>query len=170
MKIVTNDGVYVQKNDIAFLNQTDLPILATIFIKVFGEGVTIIDDTNRYDFIKFEDKEEIEFLNNLDFIVDYNSLKDLSEEEIIEMAQEVAFENNRIAKRYNEMSNKERANNSYMVYECEKLDFKFYSLRDILWFKRGYIKINLPKGIEYPNKKDSYKGIKKILKKFKNNK
>ena len=61
MKIITNDAVYVQKNDMGFLNQTDLLIPVSVFLKVFGNGITIIDDSNRFEFIKFEDKEEIEF-------------------------------------------------------------------------------------------------------------
>jgi len=56
MKIITSEAVYVQKNDIGFLNQTDLPIPASIFMKVFGNGVTIIDNSNRFEFVKFEEK------------------------------------------------------------------------------------------------------------------
>ena len=56
MKIITNDSAYVQKNDIAYLNSSDLPIPASIFMKVFGNGVTIINDSNRYDFVKFDEE------------------------------------------------------------------------------------------------------------------
>ena len=39
MKIITKNAVYIQKNDIAYLNHaTDLPIPASIFVKVFGNG------------------------------------------------------------------------------------------------------------------------------------
>ena len=55
VKIITENAVYVQKNDIAYLNQTDLPIPASIFMKVFGNGIVIIDDSNRFEFEKFED-------------------------------------------------------------------------------------------------------------------
>ena len=48
MKIFRNDAVYVQKNDIAYLKNTDLSIPASIFMKVFGSGIVIIDDSNRY--------------------------------------------------------------------------------------------------------------------------
>ena len=36
MKIITDNAVYVQKNDIAYLNQTDLAIPASIFMKIFS--------------------------------------------------------------------------------------------------------------------------------------
>lgn len=164
MKIITNDAVYVQKNDIGFLNQTDLLIPVSVFLKVFGNGITIIDDSNRFEFIKFEDKEEIEFFQGLDFIVDYNLLKDLSEDEIMKLGQEVAFEKNNIAKKYNSLSGRDRANNMYMVSECEKLDFKMYSIRDILWYKQGYIKFDMPIDL---NVQKEEKGFKKLLRKIK---
>ena len=34
----------------------------------------LVNDGGDIEFIKFEDKDEIEFFNNLDFIVDYNSI------------------------------------------------------------------------------------------------
>ena len=70
MKIVTDKKVYVQKNDIAYLNQTDLPIPASIFMKVYGNGIVIIDDRNRYEFIEFTAPKEIEFFKKLDWMID----------------------------------------------------------------------------------------------------
>ena len=164
MKIITDNCVYVQMNDIMFLNQTDLSIPVSIFLKVFNDDVVIIDDRNRYDFVKFDDALEIEFFRNLDFIVDYNSVKDLSEEEIIDMGQKVANKKNSIAKTYNAMTSSIREENIHLVYECERLDYKMYSLRDILWFRQGRLKFNLPSEIIGEKKE---KGIKKLLRKIK---
>ena len=93
MKIITNDSAYVQKNDIAYLNSSDLPIPASIFMKVFGNGVTIINDSNRYDFVKFDEESEIEYFKGLDWMINYNEVKDLSEE----------FKNSIGEKEYNEL-------------------------------------------------------------------
>lgn len=65
MKIITNDSTFVQKNDIAYLSQSGLEIPAYIFMKVFGGGVVIIGDHNRYDFVEFDAPEEIEFFKVL---------------------------------------------------------------------------------------------------------
>ena len=75
MKIITDNAVYVQKNDIAYLNQTDLAIPASIFMKIFGND--IVDDNNRYEFIKFDTPEEIEYFRNIDWMIDYNEVKNL---------------------------------------------------------------------------------------------
>ena len=97
MKIITNNSVFVQKNDIAYLNQSDLAIPASIFMKVFGSGVVIIDDSNRYDFVEFNAPEEIEFFKGIDWMIDYNQVKDLSEKETIALGQSIAEEKNEIA-------------------------------------------------------------------------
>lgn len=171
MKIITSDAVYVQKNDMGFLNQTDSAIPTSIFMKVFGRGITIIDDTNRFEFIKFEEEHEIDFFKSLDWIVDYDSVKDLNEDEIIQMGYSINDEKNKIAKVFNAMSDEDRRKNLSMVEECEKLDFKMYSLRDILWFKQGHLQMELPEGIEYPidYKKTEEKGLKRLLSKLKKN-
>lgn len=164
MKIITDNAVYVQKNDIAYLNQTDLAIPASIFMKVFGNGIVIIDDSNRYEFVKFEAPEEIEFFNDINWMIDYNEVKDLSEEETIALGQSIAEEKNNIAQRFNSMTPEERKENMNMVSQCELLDFKMYSLRDVLWFKQGHIKMELPEGVDLPIGFEQEKGIRKLIK------
>lgn len=164
MKIITNNSVYVQKNDFVYLNESDLSISASIFMKVFGKGVTIINDGNRYDFIKFDEESEIEYFKAIDWIIDYNEVKDLSEDEIIKLAEETKEEQRKIATTFNSMDEDEKDNHTDMIIKCNLLEFKFYSLRDILWFKQGHISMKLPEGIEYPEGCVQEKGIKKLLK------
>ena len=150
MKIFTENKVYVQKNDIAYLNQTDLPIPASIFMKVFGQGVVIIDDRNRYEFMEFTKSEEIDFFKKLDWIIDYNEVKELTEDELMALGQSIAERSNMIAKKYNAMTQKEREKNQNMIFEHELLEFKMHSLKDIILFKRGDLKIKLPKDVSKP--------------------
>jgi hypothetical protein len=145
MKVIYDNCVYVQKNDIAYLEASDLPIPASVFTRVFGNGITIIDDRNRYDFVLFKEKAEIDFFKGLDWMVDYNELKNLSEEEIIKLAENTNKERDEIVVTYNSMPVEERQKHGDMVTKCDLLEFKFYSLRDILWMKQGHISINIPK-------------------------
>jgi len=144
MKIVNSDSVYVQKNDLGYLDSSDLPIPASIFVKTFGNGVTFINDTNRYDFVKFEAESEIEFFKKLDWMIDYNDVKDLSEDEIVVLLQNIDKEIENNANTYNSMNNEERCKHYDLVNKHELLSFKFYSLRDILWYKQGHIHMNIP--------------------------
>ena len=100
-------------------------------MKVFGNGVTIINDSNRYDFVKFDEESEIEFFKGLDWMIDYNEVKDLSEDEIIKLAKNIEKEREKIATTFNSMSKKEKNQHIDMVTKCDLLEFKFYSLRDI---------------------------------------
>ena len=145
MKIINDNCAYVQKNDLGFLNQTNIPIPASIFTKVFGNEVTIINDSNRYDFIKFENEDEIEYFKSIDWMIDYNNVKDLTERQTIRLSKRIIKEHEAIASTFNNMSEEEKENNKDMITKCELLKFKFYSLRDILWLKQGHIKMNLPK-------------------------
>lgn len=151
MKIITDNAAYVQKNDLAYLIRSVEHIPASIFMKAFGDSFVIIDDSNRYEFMKFSVPEEIEFFENLDWMVDYSEVKDLSDEEIMALAQMVCEERNIIAQQFNSMSSEEKKENVSMRFRCEILDFKLYSLRDFLWFKQGHLKFNLPEGVELPD-------------------
>ena len=152
MKILKDNKIYVQKNDIAYLNVTNEAIPASIYLKVYGRGITIIDDSNRYEFIEFTDPKEIEFFQRLDWIIDYNEVKDLTEEQIIQLGKEVAAEKNRRADEFNAQPETYRRETIERVLaEQELFDFKMYSLRDIIMFKRGELTFKLPKGVSAPS-------------------
>ena len=155
MKIINKDTAYVQKNDIAFLNSTDLPIPASVYLKVYSNNITIIDESNRYDFVKFDEQSEIEYFKGLDWIVDYGEVKDLSEDDIIKLANSIIEEREKIATSFNTMAEKEKEKHTDMITKCDLLEYKYYSLRDILWFKQGHIAMNIPKDDNKNNKRKS---------------
>ena len=64
--------VYVQMNDIAMLIHSDLPVPASIYEKIYS-GTVITDDSNRMDFVEFNQPSDIKFFESLDWIVDYKS-------------------------------------------------------------------------------------------------
>lgn len=183
MKIITENAAYVQKNDMVFLNQTDLPIPATIFMKTFGQGITIIDNSNRFDFIKFEDPSEIEYFRNLDWMIDYNDVKDLDESALIELGQSISNTRNEIVDRYNAMTEEEQIKNQQLVFECDTLEFKMHSIRDVIWYKQGHLPITMPKEIAsssvietdaeiestHSEETPRESGIKRFFKRFKKN-
>lgn len=170
MKIITRNSAFVQMNDLAYLNQSDLEIPASIFLKIFDSGIVIIDDRNRYHFIEFKETKEIEFFKTIDWMIDYNKVKELSEKEIIELAQSITEERNDIAQKFNSMTQEQRKKDMNMISQCELLDFKFYSLRDFLWFKQGHIKMTFPEGIELPTELSKEKGVKKLVRDILNRK
>lgn len=170
MKITTKNAVYVQLNDIAFLESTDLPMLLSVYKKVYHEGYNFFDDSNRYDFVKYEGKEEMNFFDGMDWILDFDEVKDLDDEGLLQFGQSIADKIGEVATEYNSLikgsakKKKDKRNNhvdkrkrkrnteddpkSKRIRELSKkyelLEFKMYSVRDYLLYKQGYLPIFLP--------------------------
>ena len=144
MKIITDNEAFVQFNDLGFLQSTDLAIPASIFLKVFGNEITIIDDRNRYNFVRFTEAEDIEYFKQLDWMVDYNETKDMSEEELISLIEKTLGEMDSISNAYDLIPTNQGKKRRELAKTFSLLEFKFYSLRNILWYKQGHISLNLP--------------------------
>ena len=165
MKIVTYNKAYVQTKDVSNLmgiveeKQTSQPVFNKIFSNSFP-----CDNSNKYEFIEFSLPEEIEFFKKIDCLVDYLELKNLTEKELVQYENTIISKRNDIIKRYNAMNYQEKIANAKLLKECEMLNFKMYSVRDVLFYKKGIIKTTLPDiGIEDQVFKEE-KGIKKLIK------
>lgn len=143
MKIITNNAIYVQKNDIFYLAKTNLILKTPIYLNMFGKNI-VIDNNNKYEFVKFDTKKEISFFKNIDWIIDYNAIEDLSIEEIRTLYKNIDKKKNSIAYKFNSMSLENKKQNINMMSYCEELELKLYSLKDILYFRQGYINMTLP--------------------------
>lgn len=144
MKIITNDAAYVQKNDIAYLNQTDLDIPASIYLKACETGTFIVDDSNRYEFIRFNKSDEIQFFKNQDWILDYNQVKDMTEDELIEYGERIITQYNELAETFNALSEQERIQNTELDMRCDLLGFQIFSLHDFIFYRKGLLEMQLP--------------------------
>ncbi len=156
MKIIKKDSVYVQKKDLMFIYIRDLPITETVALKICSNPN--INENNQFEFVKFEDKETIKYFKNLDWIIDYEKVKNYSEDELIDICKKTVLESNKIADKFNKMNNALKEKNLDMIIRCELLEYKMHSIRDALWFKQGRITVTLPE--------TTYKKLKKF-KRFK---
>lgn len=160
MKIVLEDKVYVQNNDLAHLMHAmeGKAIPASIIQKVFGE-VFICCDDNRYEFVEFDQPEEIDFFKSFTYSVNYMDLKDLSEEDLIKVGGSIIEHRNTIAQKYNSMTPEEREKNADLRTECDMLEFKWMSIRDVVWFKQGHLKMKLPRDVVKLEEKNGLMGF-----------
>ncbi len=136
--------VNVQINDIAFLsNATDIAIPASIFTKVFS-GVVIVDDSNRFDFVQFEEPLEINFFKSMEWIIDYNKYMAFSDEELEKQFNEEVQAIDKIVDTYNAMSKEEKSKNQHLIldYECRKYKVDF--INQIGLVKEGKSEISIP--------------------------
>lgn len=130
------ETVYVQMQDLMYLHQSNMPIPASIFTKVFT-GITIVNDSNRFDFVSFNKEHEVKFFRKLEFVIDYDQYKDLTDEQLEEEAQKSATKANEIAKKWNSMSLDEREQNGNLFQEHENIGYMLNFLTEIYAVKHG---------------------------------
>lgn len=172
MKVVRDDVVYVQLNDLGFLfNQNfELPII--VFEKVFGgkNGALIVTDSNRYDFMEFQGKEFVDYFTSQSinsFMLDYDKLKNLTMAELMDYGQRLSERRNERANYFNSLSQEERKENMDIVFECEQLMFKMHSLADYVHYRNGNLEIPFLDGIKNSESEENIeekKGIKQKIK------
>lgn len=144
MKIITEEAVYVQKKDIAFLTHKGIEIPESIFNRIFFNGVIIVGNTDNYKFYEFQEKEVIEFFKKLDWILDYNDVKNLTKNEFIQLEQKLTEEKQELENNYSEIFLDDYRKTYDMILQHEKLQHKMYSLRDISLFNQGQLEMDLP--------------------------
>ena len=72
---------YVQYDDLLTLYNSDVYIPESIYDQVFIDDF-IVDNHNRFDFIKFSDNSAVEFLRCVDWIVSYEDLDKMNPYEL----------------------------------------------------------------------------------------
>ena len=141
MKIFTKDAVYVQKNDVAYLNTLDDPIPASVYEKIYTERFNIINNRNRYEFVKYTTDAEKDFFKKMDWMLDYDEVKDLNIEGLINLGVNLTDKLNEIGKQCNESQGEIQQK---YIKKYHTLQFKVYSIRDYIWYKKGKLEFNFP--------------------------
>ena len=163
MKISTKETVYVQRNDINYLRQFEnMNDYFNIYAKTFTNDINIIDDSNRYEFVRFCDPEDIKYFETIDWILDYKDVKSLNEEELIKLGCSFSDQLNELAKVINNPSTS-KSESKKLYEQYQRLQYKMYSLRDFIWYKKGMLDMTFPEGIEVENKKTSQEQTEKIV-------
>lgn len=150
MKIFNEENgqrkVYVQLNDAMMLMHIDgvlcppREVLEKQFSRVF-----VVTDSNRYDFAEYTEDETIKYFEKMDWIVDFKTYKDMSEEEILDCACEINDEVNELKRQFNErVKQLDYDKCDELQARIEQLEFKINSLRSLFWNKQGHIQMPFP--------------------------
>lgn len=146
MKIFNKENglekVYVQYNDLLLLYNLNIIIPDTIYDKVYSDNFNV-DDSNKFDFVEFNMKEEIDFFKNVDWILDYNSLNRMSPYEL----------NRYYANSINDISNyvhvPEYIDNEDFNSQYSVLNHKALSIKDFYLTKFGSLEMPFPQVPNY---------------------
>lgn len=147
MKIITGNCVYVQKNDLAYLQSSSLPIPASVLLVIVKDGFCV-NNVNRWEFVKFEGENFIDYFKGLDWIADYNEIKDMDENELIACEQSFADQRKSIIKDFSEMSEDKRLNSKDQLINLDLLGYQLEFLKEFILSKKGLIRMALPDGIK----------------------
>lgn len=144
--------VYVQMQDIMYLtHETDMSIPASIFTKVFTD-ITIVTDANRFEFVKFDEEFEVNFFRELNFIIDFDQYKALTDKQLEEEALKLESKANEIAKKWNSMTKEERQKNSSLYDEYRNIGYMINFLSEIYAVKHFKKSMPFPEFVKIPEK------------------
>lgn len=170
MKIITKDCAYVQYTDIAELinalivTKTECP--QNVLETCYGNTFTCNSD-NQFEFMEFYNDDAIEFFKNLNYIVDYDDVKDANDEVLANYSNTLTFNRNKMIQTYNQMpKQKQDEYQEDIKLRTRLLDHKIQTLEQFKLFKNGKLRMYLPEGITYPKGCKYDKGFQRFLRSF----
>ena len=157
MKVFKNGKVYVQNEDLILILRSGELMPTSVLEKFYGNGPVIIVQDNMEDYVEFEEADQVEFFKRLDWIVDYDEVKNLSTEELEKLYDDTKDEMVKIRNKYSDLSQNDDCYEKDSI-RYELLGNKLYSLSKIQYFKARKLELALP----------NETGICRLIRKFKN--
>lgn len=156
MKIINEDSVLVQKRDLAQLTDYDGSIPMSIYMKLCGNGIGIIDASNVNDFMRFDTENEIEFFKSASWILDYNEYNSKSLSDLYASAEGLIAKINELTIEYNKLSGEGQHKNSSMIDQMNLLIYEVQSIAALIRVKQGNNNVRLSKLIPIKDKVSKY--------------
>ena len=154
MKINYSNKIYIQVIDLMWLNTLNIDMPSVVRKSIFNISYRLINNSiSNTDFIYFEDNEIIKYFNNLDWIIDYDEVKDLSLYELTVYRNNVKKECNNLIKKYNRMDYYDKLKNWLLRDRINYLNIKWLNIRDFILYRMGIIRYELPEGISKQRRK-----------------
>lgn len=157
MKVMTNQAIYVQKYDIAYLNYHHIktPISMDCNMEV--------DEKNKLEFVRFDQPEEICFLQDIEEILDYSQWKDYPTTKLIHNTINMMICYDALYLKIKNLERKELSSNPELISQYRTLGFKLYTLTNLDTFRQQLDCMELPEEIQ---KLEKHYQLKKMKKRF----
>lgn len=159
MKIFRDNCVYVQLEDINYIINRNISCPRNLIHRTIEQGYVFIDEKNKYNFIGYNEKNIVDFFKGLDFIINYDEIKDLTNEELNDSCQNYINDKEALLEEYNYMSPANKRNIEDIISHINDLEYKYYQISKFLLYKKGNDNLVLPKGVDYPKKDNIFKKI-----------
>ena len=162
MKVFKDDAVYVQIYDLGFLFNHGIKMPFSVFEKSFKDSSDI--SVNKYKFKKFKDDESIRFFSQLDWILDYDNLKNLSKEDLTKLGKKISDSVDEKTTYYSKLTEEEKITNKSVIQECDLLMFQLHTIIDYEMYLKGELEIPFLDELNEESKKSN--GITNKIKNF----
>ncbi len=155
MKILTENGLYIQKSDLILLQNTKIGIPLKVQKDINKNNIS---ESNPNEFIRFTKEETINYFKDQEWIVDYKLVNAMSHEQIIRIYKVLKDKINILNHQIFLAKNADITLLNILYLERELLNHKLKDILKIIQLKNEGLIISLD---EYENKG----GIKRIFKK-----
>lgn len=138
--------VYVQMQDLMFIvnDLDDIAIPASIMNYFSSKVLVTVNNSNRFDFVKFDKEPEVAFFKTLNFIIDYNDYKNLTDEQFQERLKSCCQRYNSLAKKWNKMPETEHEKNINLLVSLQKLEYTIKFILELYAKRHGNSSMTLP--------------------------
>ena len=144
MKVVNEKAVYVQKKDIEFFIKHNIDMPAFILGPLLAESPLKIDDSNKFDFVEYTDDLSMEFFKKMDWILDYNDVKDSSPSEIMEEMINLVLQLDQLGKKIQKMTEEDKQIRPSEMEEYILLDHYYNGFLDFIGYLNGIHNFEIP--------------------------
>lgn len=129
MKIIKENAVYVQKSDLveAFRIGVRMPFFLAQQACHYAKFSTAVD--TRFDFIKYTEEEDMNFLKNFNYILDYEELSVMTRDELYEKAKRILIEKRNLVANYEYW-------NEDVLKRYQLLNLELECIRNFVWNER----------------------------------
>lgn len=152
MKIIRDDCIYVQKDDIAKVLDfmlDELPV--NTYQTIFAPGYFRTNNKDKFEFMKFTDATSISFFQNIPWIFDYEEISKYTISELINLGSNIL----------NEKQKSPYQKEEERPYAYSKLDHQLQEITIIILIKQKQFEMDFPK--ELKKEKDHLDESPKII-------
>ncbi len=139
MKVIHNDNVFIQMEDLNFLKEIDHNVPEFLINK--SSEINNMSLLNHFDFIKINDQASIEYLNNTNIIIDYDEYRYLAYEEISGKLYRISRKINQLIGNFKSL-NDDELHNAMLEYKI--LNHRFNSFKYLSDTLINRTEINIP--------------------------
>lgn len=135
MKIIRENKCFIEKSTLDFLKNSNIDLPESI-----GENESF----------KEFDRRSISFFKSFDFILDYDYLKSLNEDELAIFKARIQEDKYNLVASFNALSPEEKLSDIRIIKRVEIVDFALLELKQYINFIEGFSLLSLPSGVDYP--------------------